>query len=129
MLAADPRYFRGPPAIARIEIAIVPDPNTLATLWKTRALDYLVGRVQLGRTFLDSLRSRPGTHVVLQPHYEFDFVQLNLAHPPLDDVRVRRALASAIDRKRIMRDLDGELWLDAETDRLPGQFAYDATIV
>ena len=93
------------------------------------ALDYVVGRVQLGRTFLDSLRSRPDAHVVLQPHYEFDFVLLNLAHPPLDDARVRRALAMGIDRKRIMRDLDGELWLDAETDRLPGQFAYDASIV
>jgi peptide/nickel transport system substrate-binding protein len=129
VLAADPHYFRGAPAIARIEITIVPDPNTLATLWKTGALDYVIGRVQVGRTFLDSLRSRAGAHVVLQPHYEFDFVLLNLAHPPLDDVRVRRALATGIDRKRIMRDLDGELWLDADTDRLPGQFAYDATIV
>jgi peptide/nickel transport system substrate-binding protein len=129
VLAADAHYFRGAPAIPRIEIAIVPDPNTLATLWKTGAIDYVVGRVQLGRTFLDSLRGRPDAHVVLQAHYEFDFVLLNLAHPPLDDTRVRRALATGIDRKRIMRDLDGELWLDAETDRLPGQFAYDASIV
>jgi len=129
VLAADPHYFRGAPAIARIEIAIVPDPNTQATLWKTGAVDFVIGRVQLGRTFLDALRSRPDAHVVLQPHYEFDFVLLNLAHPPLDDARVRRALAMGIDRKRIMRDLDGDLWLDAETDRLPGQFAYDAAIV
>jgi peptide/nickel transport system substrate-binding protein len=129
VLAADPHYFRGAPAIARIEIAIVPDPNTLATLWKTGAIDFILGRVQLGRPFLDALRTREDAHVVLQPHYEFDFVLLNLAHPPLDDARVRRALAAAIDRKRIMRNLDGELWLDAETDRLPGQFAYDPSVV
>lgn len=129
VLAADPHYFRGAPAIARIEIAIIPDPNTAATLWKTGALDFDVARVQLGRTFLDATRSRPDAHVVLQPHYEFDFVQLNLKHPPLDDVRVRRALALAIDRTRIMRDLNGELWLPGDTDRLPGQFAYDASIV
>jgi len=129
LLAADARYFRGAPAIPRIEIAIVPDPNTQATLWRTGAVDFIIGRVQQGRTFLDSLRSRADAHVVLKPHYEFDFVLLNLAHPPLDDARVRRALAMAIDRKRIMRDLDGELWLDADTDRLPGQFAYDASIV
>ena len=129
VLAADPHYFRGAPAIPRFEIAIVPDPNTMATLWKTGALDYVIGRVQAGRTFLDSLRTRTGAQVVLKPHYEFDFVLLNLARPPLDDVRVRRALALAIDRKRIMRDLDGELWLDADTDRLPGQFAFDASIV
>ncbi|HWT04574.1 MAG TPA: peptide ABC transporter substrate-binding protein [Xanthomonadales bacterium] len=129
VLAADAHYFRGAPAIPRIEITIVPDPNTLATLWKTGAIDFIIGRVQLGRTFLDALRTRTDAHVVLQPHYEFDFVLLNLAHPPLDDARVRRAVAMGIDRKRIMRDLDGELWLDAETDRLPGQFAYDASIV
>ncbi len=129
VLAADPHYFRGAPAIPRIEIAIVPDPNTQATLWKTGAADFIIGRVQLGRTFLDALRTRADAHIVLQPHYEFDFVQLNLTHPPLDDQRVRRALAMGFDRKRIMRDLDGELWLDAETDRLPGQFAYDASIV
>ncbi len=128
MLAADPHYFRGAPAIPRIEIDIVPDPNTLATLWKAGAIDLVIARVQLGRTFLDALRTRSGAHVVLQPHYEFDFVQMNLMHPPLDDARVRRAIAAAIDRTRIMRNLDGELWLDADTDRLPGQFAYDASI-
>ncbi|MDP9104387.1 MAG: peptide ABC transporter substrate-binding protein [Candidatus Eremiobacteraeota bacterium] len=129
VLAADPRYYGGAPAIPRLEIAIVPDPNTLATLWKTGAVDFVIGRVQLGRTFLDSLRSRTDAHVVLHPHYEFDFVQMNLLHPPLDDARVRRALAAGIDRKRIMRDLNGELWLDGESDRLPGQFAFDASLV
>jgi peptide/nickel transport system substrate-binding protein len=129
VLTADPRYFRGRPPIARIEIAIVPDPNTIATLWKTGALDFVVGRVQQGRTFLDALRTRRDARIVLQPHYEFDFVQFNLTHPPLDDVRVRRALAMGIDRMRIMRDLDGELWMNGESDRLPGQFAFDPPLV
>ncbi|HEY6233761.1 MAG TPA: peptide ABC transporter substrate-binding protein [Candidatus Elarobacter sp.] len=129
ILAADAHYFRGAPAISRVEIMIVPDPNTQATLWKAGTIDFIVGRVQQGRTFLDALRSRAGARIVLHPHYEFDFVQFNLAHPPLDDAHVRRALAAGFDRKRIMHDLDGELALDAETDRLPGQFAYDASIV
>jgi peptide/nickel transport system substrate-binding protein len=129
VLAADPHYFRGAPAIPRIEIAIVPDPNTLATLWKTGAMDLVFGRVQLGRTFLDALRTRRDAHIVLKPHYEFDFLLLNLAHPPLDDVRVRRALAMGFDRARIMRTLDGELWVEGDGDRLPGQFAYDPGIV
>ena len=92
------------------------------------AIDYIVGRVQLGRTFLDALRTRPDGRVVLQPHYEFDYVLLNLSRPPLDDVRVRRALALGIDRTRIMRNLDGELWIPGDSDRLPGQFAYDPTL-
>ena len=129
VLAADPHYFRGKPAIPRFEIQIVPDPNTLQTLWKTGAIDYIVGRVQLGRTFLDALRTRPDARVVLKPHYEFDYVLLNGTRPPLDDVRVRRAVAMGIDRTRIMRNLDGALWVPGDSDRLPGQFAYDPTIV
>ncbi len=129
VLTADPRYFRGPAAIGRIEVAIVPDPNTVATLWQAGKLDMVFGRVQTGRAFLDRLRSVPGAHVVLQPHYEFDFLAMNQGRPPLDDPRVRRAIAQAIDRERIMRDLDGELWVPGETDRLPGQFAYDPAVV
>lgn len=129
VLAADPSYFAGAARIPRIEIAIIPDANTVATLWRTGALDVVVSRVQLGRTFLDTVRRRRDAQVVLQPHYEFDYILFNLRHPPLDDPRVRRALAMAIDRHRIMRNLDGPLWVEGESDRLPGQFAYDPAVV
>ncbi|MBV8645132.1 MAG: peptide ABC transporter substrate-binding protein [Candidatus Eremiobacteraeota bacterium] len=128
VLTADPHYFRGAPHIPRIEFAIVPDPNTVATLWNTHALDLVLARVQEGRAYLDSLRARRGTRIVLEPHYEFDFILLNVSRPPLDDVRVRRALAMAIDRVSIMRDLDGALWVPGDGDRLPGQFAYDPSL-
>ncbi len=129
VLAADPHYFRGAPAIARIEIAIIPDANTIATVWNAGGIDLIPARVQAGRTFLDTIRKRRGVRIVMQLHYEFDYVLLNLAHSPLDDVRVRRALAMGIDRERIMRDLQGELWVPGESDRLPGQFAYDPSVV
>ncbi|MBV8370823.1 MAG: peptide ABC transporter substrate-binding protein [Candidatus Eremiobacteraeota bacterium] len=128
VLSADPHYFRGVPAIPRIEIDIVPDPNTVATVWKTGSADLVFARVQQGRAFLDAIRTRRDGHVVLKPHYEFDFILLNLTRPPLDDVRVRRALAMGIDRTHIMRTLDGELWVPGESDRLPGQFAYDPAL-
>ncbi|HEX3465282.1 MAG TPA: peptide ABC transporter substrate-binding protein [Candidatus Elarobacter sp.] len=129
VLAADPHYYRGAPKIPRIEIAIIPDSNTIATVWNSGGIDFVPARVQAGRTFLDTIRKRGDARIVMQLHYEFDYVLLNLAHPPLDDVRVRRALTMGIDRHRIMQDLDGELWVPGETDRLPGQFAYDPTIV
>jgi peptide/nickel transport system substrate-binding protein len=128
LLTADPNYFRGAPHIARIDFTFVPNVNSVAALWKTGQIDLTVARVQAGRQFLDAVRSVPGTHAVLEPHYEFDYLLFNTSHAPLDDVRVRRALIEAIDRGRIMRELDGDLYVPAETDRLPGQFAYDPTI-
>jgi peptide/nickel transport system substrate-binding protein len=129
VLEADPHYFRGAPAIPRIEIAIIPDTNTVATVWNAGGIDLVPARVQAGRTFLETIRKRRGARIVMQRHYEFDYVLLNLAHPPLDDLRVRRALVMGIDRARIMQELNGELWVPGETDRLPGQFAYDPAVV
>jgi peptide/nickel transport system substrate-binding protein len=129
VLQADPHYFGGAPAIGRIGIAVVPNANTLQTLWQTGKLDLVIARVQQGRAFFDAVRAVPGTHVVLQPHNEFDFLLFNSTHPPLDDARVRRALVQAIDRDRIMHDLEGELHLAGDTDRLPGSFGYDSSLV
>jgi len=129
VLKADPHYFRGAPAIPRIDIEIIPSINTIQTLWEAGKLDLLVARASGGPQHFAALRSVPGTHTVLKPHYEFDFVILNTAHPPLDDVRVRRAIVEGVDRTRIMQNLEGALYLPGDTDRLPGQFAYDPSIV
>jgi len=125
---ANTHYFRGAPGFARVDVAIVPDPNSAVALWKSGALDAIVARTSTGRTTLDAIRSVPGTHTLLQPHNEFDFVIFNGAHPPLDDFRVRQALVLGIDRARIMRVLEGPLWVPGDSDRLPGQFAFDPTL-
>jgi peptide/nickel transport system substrate-binding protein len=127
-LAADPQYFRGAPGIGHIRITIVPNVNTVQTLWQGGKLDFIAARPQAGRAFLDAVRATPGTHVVLTPHNEFDFVIINTAHPPLDDIRVRRALVQGINRIRIMHDLNGELSMPGDGDRLPGAFAYDPSL-
>lgn len=125
---ADAHFWRGPPAIKRIDLESVPSANTLQTLFQGHQIDVLVARTTGGRVFYDAIRSVAQTHTVLKPHYEFDFVILNQAHPPLDDVRVRRALAYGIDHVRIMRELNGELFVPGDSDRLAGQFAYDPAI-
>jgi peptide/nickel transport system substrate-binding protein len=128
VLDADPHYFRGAPPIAHISIVIIPDANTAATLWQAGSLDLAIGRVQAGFSYLRALQARRDAHVVFEAHNEFDFLQFNTTRPPLDDERVRRALVQAIDRVRIVHELDGPLGLPADTDRLPGQFAYEPSL-
>ena len=126
MLDADPHYFRGAPAIARIEIAIVPDPNTIATLWQAGKLDLVIGAgADRARVPRRAARVRRTPTSCSSRTTSSTSCCSTRRRPPLDDARVRRALAQAIDRARIMRDLDGELWVPGESDRLPGQFAYD----
>jgi peptide/nickel transport system substrate-binding protein len=127
-LAANPHYFRGTPGFKRVTISIVPDVNSALSLYASGELDVIVVRTSTGRTYLDEVRSAPHSRTVLKPHNEFDFVIFNTARPPLDDPLVRRALVEGIDRNRIMRTLDGELWVPGESDRLPGEPAYDAAL-
>jgi peptide/nickel transport system substrate-binding protein len=126
---ANPHYFRGKPGFAHVTVSIVPDINSAVTLWKTGAFDVIVARTTTGRTVFDAIRSVPGTHMMLKPHNEFDFLIFNTARAPLDDARVRRAIVEGFDRIHTMTVLDGDLWVPGDTDRLPGSFAYDPTIV
>jgi oligopeptide transport system substrate-binding protein len=49
-------------------------------------------------------RERPGV-LSLTPYYGTFFLRLNVNKPPLDDARVRRSLALAIDRERLVRNV------------------------
>ncbi len=59
--------------------------------------------VPLGR--IDSYRSQPASPLVIAPYYGTYFYRFNTTRPPLDDARVRRALALAIDRDTIVKNI------------------------
>jgi peptide/nickel transport system substrate-binding protein len=95
--AANPSYWRGRSATSRLEIRIVPDPGTNFTSFLSGALDWnLISPVQQ-----QAMLGRTGIAFKYVPLALIAGVALNTAHPPLDDVRVRRAIAAAIDRQAI----------------------------
>ena len=129
VLEADPHFRRGVPKIARIEIRTVPDANTALTLWESNALDFFYVRGFAGsRSMLEGARSVKDAREFLSDHYQFNYAMLNTASGPLRDVRVRRAIVQGLDGDRIERAVRGDLYRPGDGDRLPGQFAYDASI-
>ncbi len=129
VLAADPHYFRGAPKIARAEIAIVPDQNTGLTLWRSGALDvFFINGFGATEAMLRQARQRTGARSPIRDHYQFDYIMFNVAHGPLREAAVRRALVAGIDHEAIMRVLQGPFHRPGDGDRLPGQFAYDPSI-
>lgn len=98
---ANPVYWRGAPKVARLDIRIVPDPGTNFTLLQSGALDWNLmspsQRQSLGRPAQLAFRTVPLALVA--------GIAINTTHPPLDDVRVRRALAAAIDRASISKKI------------------------
>ena len=122
---ANPRYWRGKPAVARLDVRIVPDPATNLTLLQSGELDFnLVAPSQ--QAVLD--RDARGLRYAYAPTALIAGIAVNLAHPPLDDVRVRRALAEAIDRTGISTKITLGRYPVADSDRPRFSFAYDATV-
>lgn len=94
---ANPGYWRGAPQVRRLDVRVLPDPGANFTALQSGTLDWnLISPVQE-----QAILGRAGLAFVHVPLALVAGVALNTAHAPLDDVRVRRAIAAAIDRAAI----------------------------
>jgi peptide/nickel transport system substrate-binding protein len=100
-LRANPRWWRGAPAIPRLLVKTVRDETT-------RVLELLKGRADLlinavGPPSLPALRAAESVVVENAPGSGFAYMAFNQRDPVVSDVRVRRAVAMALDRERLAR--------------------------
>jgi peptide/nickel transport system substrate-binding protein len=93
----NPFYWRGPAASDRIDVAIVPNAQTRLVLLRSGAVDL----IEVTGVGLDVARTIPGVQVVSRTTNVVDYLQFNLHVAPLNDVRVRRAIAQAINRQKL----------------------------
>lgn len=115
-LVANPQYWRGPPRLKGLDFLIVTDANTVLVMLRTGELE--VARV-LGEHALE-LAKAPGVRIIHQAAPEDLFLSLNTSHPPLDDVRVRRAIAMGVDRRFFLQAFQYGWGQLAATDQPPG---------
>lgn len=76
-------------------------PNTALNLYESQAVDVVWDKELIPTHLLDALRQRPDFHT-----YDFlgtYFIRCNVTKPPFDDPRIRRALALAVDKERLVR--------------------------
>ena len=124
LYVANARYWRGSPRAQRLDIRIIPDPATNLVLLQSRELDWnLIAPVQQ-----ITLRSTSDIAYRYVPTGVVAGLTLNLSHAPLNDVRVRRAIAMSIDRAGISRKIT--LGRYPVTDAIQPRFswAFDASV-
>ena len=122
--AANPAYWRGVPAASRLEIRIVPDPGTNFTSFLSGALDWnLISPVQQ-----QAMLGHADIAFKYVPLALIAGVALNTTHPPLDDVRVRRAIAASIDRGAISDKITFKRYPVVDTALPLGSWARDPAV-
>ena len=121
---ANPSYWRGAPKVARLDIRIVPDPGTNFTLLQSGGLDWNLmspsQRQSLGTPAQLAFRTVPLALVA--------GIAINVTRPPLDDVRVRRAIAASIDRASISAKITFGRYPVVDTAQPLSSWARDASV-
>ncbi|MFW5947306.1 MAG: ABC transporter substrate-binding protein [Gemmatimonadota bacterium] len=97
-----PEALGGAPLLDRLVWRVIPESSAQVT-------EVRVGEVDLAiharPEQVMELADREGLRGVYRPSRQFSFIVWNARRPPLDDARVRRALALSIDREEILQGL------------------------
>ena len=120
-LKANPNYWRGKPKLQGIEYRIVPDANTEMVMLRAGEIDVAT----VSNAHARELAGAPGVVIVSEPAPQNIFLSLNVRRSPLDDVRVRRAIAMSIDRAFFVRAFQLGTGSVDESDEPPFYWAYD----
>ncbi len=104
-LEAFPNYWQGAPQIPSLRVRVIGDANALQAELRSGRIDLVPLPTNLTSDALKALDEAPGLKVEQFPGANIVYLGFNAQSPPLDNARVRQAVAYAIDRESIIRDL------------------------
>ena len=122
-LEANDDYYLGRPKLRRISVRFVPDENTAVNQLRTHELDVFA---EMSVHAYGAAKTVPGVKVALTSLHGASNVLLNTTRPELRDVRVRRAIAAALDKAAITKNFSYGAGTVATEDLPAFMWAHDA---
>jgi peptide/nickel transport system substrate-binding protein len=126
-LEANADFQLGAPKIKNIVFRFVPDVQATLAAMQQGELDVVTQdgplSVDVGSE-LDTLE-KAGYRLYLVPNFMWEHIDLNTTHFPLDDVRVRRALAYATNVQEVVNQTRSGKVIEAYSFLPPVHWAYD----
>jgi peptide/nickel transport system substrate-binding protein len=104
-LQANTEYWDGPPQIPSVRVRVISDTNALQAELRSGRVDIAPLPTSLSPDAVKLLGQDPKLQVLQFTGSNLNLLTLNCSQAPLNDVRVRQALAYGIDREGIIRDL------------------------
>jgi peptide/nickel transport system substrate-binding protein len=126
MIERNDNYWGDKPKVACVRFVVVPDTTT-------RALELRKGSADLEMNALSpdmeaTLQRESRLNVLRHPGTRLGYMAFNLRDPILKDVRVRQAMAYAIDRQPLIHYLMRDSARPAASVLPPESWAYDANV-
>ncbi|HEX3083438.1 MAG TPA: ABC transporter substrate-binding protein, partial [Pyrinomonadaceae bacterium] len=104
-LEANPSYYNGPPHIANLRARVISDSNAMQAELRAGRVDIAPLPTSLSPDAIGSLSHDPGLNVQQFGGSNLNLLTFNTQLPPLNNVKVRQAIAYAINRESMIRDL------------------------
>lgn len=91
-------WQKGLPYLDAVEIQPIPDDTVRETALRSGDVDWVLA---IAPQNYEALQADPNVVVSTAPQLSYDYIGVNVTRAPFDDVRVRHAIAMALDRKQI----------------------------
>ena len=97
------QFHGGAPKITRLSVRIIPDLTTMVLEQRRGTVNFTVNQIPFEN--VNEFEKSPKHQVIKKPGSVWQYLAFNLKDPILSNVKVRRAIAHAIDRQKIVTDL------------------------
>ncbi len=104
-LEANPNYWDGPPQIPALRVRVISDSNAMQAELRSGRVDIAPLPTSLSPDAIKALGSDPNLNVLQFAGSNVNLLTFNTTSPPLENVKVRQAIAYAINRESMIRDL------------------------
>lgn len=125
-LVANPEYFRGEPKIKEIYYRYIPSDASRDLAFQAGEIDMIYGKQE--QSWVERISQVPGTKVVVMKPGEMSVIHLNMTMPPLDNLKVRQAIAHAISRDALVQFKGPDVTLAAISPVPEGHLGYTADV-
>jgi len=125
VLLAFEEYWNGAPYYKKVTLKVIPEESIAVMALMADEINYLMIRQPLS---YDVLKDVPTVTLPLVPGTGLYPLWMNTSRPPLDDVRVRKAIAYAIDQGTMAAAVAGDLGQATDSFLAPPLLGYTAEV-